>query len=127
MGMVADRVFKVLDTTSNIDDAGTQVADTLKVILSLKKSLLFYEDEEVLKEFRFNVKSEILLPLLVQSGAGKSTIINLLNRIYAIKSGEILIDNVNIKDVTLNSIKTTAVVFQDVFLFVDTILNNITL
>jgi ATP-binding cassette subfamily B multidrug efflux pump len=130
MGMVAaDRVFKVLDTTSNIDDAGTQVADHFKGDIEFKKVYFSYvEDEEVLKGISFNVKSGDTVAIVGATGAGKSTIINLLNRFYAIKSGEILIDNVNIKDVTLNSLrKQTAVVLQDVFLFADTILNNITL
>jgi ATP-binding cassette subfamily B multidrug efflux pump len=130
MGMVAaDRVFKVLDTTSNIDDAGTQVADHFKGDIEFKKVYFSYvEDEEVLKGISFKVKSGDTVAIVGATGAGKSTIINLLNRFYAIKSGEILIDNVNIKDVTLNSLrKQTAVVLQDVFLFADTILNNITL
>ena len=130
MGMVAaDRVFKVLDTTSNIDDAGTQVADYFKGDIEFKKVYFSYvEDEEVLKGISFNVKSGDTVAIVGATGAGKSTIINLLNRFYAIKSGEILIDNVNIKDVTLNSLrKQTAVVLQDVFLFADTIINNITL
>jgi ATP-binding cassette subfamily B multidrug efflux pump len=130
MGMVAaDRVFKVLDTTSNIDDAGTQVADHFKGDIEFKKVYFSYvKDEEVLKGISFNVKSGDTVAIVGATGAGKSTIINLLNRFYAIKSGEILIDNVNIKDVTLNSLrKQTAVVLQDVFLFADTILNNITL
>ena len=130
MGMVAaDRVFKVLDTTSNIDDAGTQVVDHFKGDIEFKKVYFSYvEDEEVLKGISFNVKSGDTVAIVGATGAGKSTIINLLNRFYAIKSGEILIDNVNIKDVTLNSLrKQTAVVLQDVFLFADTILNNITL
>lgn len=130
MGMVAaDRVFKVLDTTSNIDDAGTQVADHFKGDIEFKKVYFSYvEDEEVLKGISFNVKSGDTVAIVGATGAGKSTIINLLNRFYAIKSGEILIDNVNINDVTLNSLrKQTAVVLQDVFLFADTILNNITL
>ncbi len=130
MGMVAaDRVFKVLDTTSNIDDAGTQVVDHFKGDIEFKKVYFSYvEDEEVLKGISFNVKSGDTVAIVGATGAGKSTIINLLNRFYAIKSGEILIDNVNIKDVTLNSLrKQTAVVLQDVFLFADTIINNITL
>ncbi|GAL79427.1 ABC transporter ATP-binding protein [Algibacter lectus] len=62
------------------------------------------------------------------TGAGKSTIINLLNRFYEIKDGVISVDGINIKDVTLESLRTQiAVVLQDVFLFADTILNNITL
>jgi subfamily B ATP-binding cassette protein MsbA len=130
MGMVAaDRVFKVLDTTSNIDDSGTQIAAHFKGDIEFKNVHFSYvDDEEVLKGISFNVKAGDTVAIVGATGAGKSTIINLLNRFYSIKSGEILIDNVNIKEVTLNSLRRQiAVVLQDVFLFADTILNNITL
>lgn len=130
MGMVAaDRVFKVLDTTSNIDDSGTKVAANFKGNIEFKEVHFSYvDDEEVLKGISFNVKAGDTVAIVGATGAGKSTIINLLNRFYSIKSGEILIDDVNIREVTLNSLRQQiAVVLQDVFLFADTILNNITL
>ena len=130
MGMVAaDRVFKVLDTTSNIDDSGTQVAAHFKGNIEFRDVHFSYvEDEEVLKGISFKVKAGDTVAIVGATGAGKSTIINLLNRFYAINSGAILIDDVNIKDVTLNSLRQQiAVVLQDVFLFADTIHNNITL
>lgn len=130
MGMVAaDRVFKVLDTSSNIDDSGTQIASNFKGNIAFKNVYFSYvEDEEVLKGISFDVKAGDTVAIVGATGAGKSTIINLLNRFYSIKSGDILIDNVNIKDVTINSLRQEiAVVLQDVFLFADTILNNITL
>lgn len=130
MGMVAaDRVFKVLDTTSNIDDSGTKVAANFKGNIEFKDVHFSYvDDEEVLRGISFNVKAGDTVAIVGATGAGKSTIINLLNRFYSIKSGEILIDDVNIKEVTLNSLRQQiAVVLQDVFLFADTILNNITL
>ncbi|PTM08861.1 MAG: antibiotic ABC transporter ATP-binding protein [Bacteroidetes bacterium] len=130
MGMVAaDRVFKVLDTSSNIDDSGTRIAAHFNGDIQFKKVHFSYvEDEEVLKGISFNVKAGDTVAIVGATGAGKSTIINLLNRFYSIKSGDILIDNINIKEVTLISLrKQIAVVLQDVFLFADTILNNITL
>jgi len=130
MGMVAaDRVFKVLDTTSVIDDSGENIASNFKGDISFKNVHFSYvEDEEVLKGISFDVKAGDMVAIVGATGAGKSTIINLLNRFYKIDSGEILIDNTNIKEVTLNSLrKQVAVVLQDVFLFADTILNNITL
>lgn len=130
MGMVAaDRVFKVLDTTSNIDDSGTKVAANFKGNIEFKDVHFSYvDDEEVLRGISFNVKAGDTVAIVGATGAGKSTIINLLNRFYSIKSGEILIDDLNIKEVTLNSLRQQiAVVLQDVFLFADTILNNITL
>jgi subfamily B ATP-binding cassette protein MsbA len=130
MGMVAaDRVFKVLDTTSNIDDSGTKVATNFRGDIEFKDVHFSYVDnEEVLKGISFNVNEGETVAIVGATGAGKSTIINLLNRFYTINSGEILIDDVNIKTFTLNSLrKQIAVVLQNVFLFADTILNNITL
>ncbi|WP_347922509.1 ABC transporter ATP-binding protein [Pontimicrobium sp. SW4] len=130
MGMVAaDRVFKVLDTTSNIDDSGEVIASHFKGDISFNNVHFSYvEDEEVLKGISFDVKAGDMVAIVGATGAGKSTIINLLNRFYKIDSGDILIDDTNIKEVTLNSLRRqVAVVLQDVFLFADTILNNITL
>ncbi len=130
MGMVAaNRVFKVLDTTSQIDDKGTTVAENFKGNITFKDVYFNYvEDEDVLKGISFNVNAGETVAIVGATGAGKSTIINLLNRFYEIKDGNILVDGVNIKDVTLASLRTQiAVVLQDVFLFADTILNNITL
>ena len=130
MGMVAaDRVFKVLDTTSQIDDTGTTVASEFKGDLEFKDVHFSYvEDEEVLKGISLQVKSGETIAIVGATGAGKSTIINLLNRFYDIQRGTICIDGVDIKSLTLKSLRAQiAIVLQDVFLFADTILNNITL
>lgn len=130
MGMVAaERVFKVLDTTSHIDNNGTIEIGHLKGQIDFKKVHFNYvEDEPVLKGISFSVKPGETVALVGATGAGKSTIINLLNRFYDIQRGEILVDNVNIKDIHLPSLRRQiAVVLQDVFLFADTILSNITL
>ena len=130
MGMVAaNRVFKVLDTTSQIDDTGTLVAEHFKGNINFNKVVFSYvEDEPVLKGVSFDVKSGETVAIVGATGAGKSTIINLLNRFYEIKDGVISIDGLDIKQFTLSSLRTQiAVVLQDVFLFADTILNNITL
>lgn len=130
MGMVAaDRVFKVLDTTSNIDDSGTIEAKHFKGNISFKDVKFSYvQDEEVLKGISFDVKAGETVAIVGATGAGKSTIINLLNRFYDINSGTIKVDDIDIKDMTLSSLRSQiAVVLQDVFLFADTILNNITL
>ena len=130
MGMVAaDRVFKVLDTTSSIDDSGSEIAEQFKGDITFKDVRFSYvKDEEVLKGISLNVEAGNTVAIVGATGAGKSTIINLLNRFYTISSGDIIIDDVNIKDVTLHSLRRQiAVVLQDVFLFADTILNNITL
>ena len=130
MGMVAaDRVFKVLDTNSQIDDTGTVVAEQFKGDIAFKEVHFSYiQDEEVLKGISFNVDSGQTVAIVGATGAGKSTIINLLNRFYDIQKGTICIDGQDIKTMTLSSLRAqTAIVLQDVFLFADTILNNITL
>ena len=130
MGMVAaDRVFKVLDTDSNIDDVGTIEANHFKGNISFKDVRFSYvKDEEVLKGISFNVNVGETVAIVGATGAGKSTIINLLNRFYEINSGTIEVDGTDIKKMKLSSLRSQiAVVLQDVFLFADTILNNITL
>tara|TARA_R110002050_G_scaffold4573_2_gene22123 strand:+ start:34851 stop:36617 length:1767 start_codon:yes stop_codon:yes gene_type:complete len=130
MGMVAaNRVFRVIDTTSQIDDIGTYVAEHFKGDITFDTvSFSYVDDEEVLKGISFDVNAGDTVAIVGATGAGKSTIVNLLNRFYEIKDGVISVDGINIKDVTLLSLRTQiAVVLQDVFLFADTILNNITL
>tara|TARA_R110002096_G_scaffold45299_2_gene121797 strand:- start:2481 stop:4247 length:1767 start_codon:yes stop_codon:yes gene_type:complete len=130
MGMVAaTRVFKVIDTTSQIDDTGTYIAEHFKGQIKFDNVHFSYvEDETVLKGVSFDVNQGNTVAIVGATGAGKSTIINLLNRFYEIDRGVISIDGMDIKEVTLSSLRTQiAVVLQDVFLFADTILSNITL
>ncbi|RNC86689.1 MAG: ABC transporter ATP-binding protein [Winogradskyella sp.] len=130
MGMVAaDRVFKILDTDSKINDEGKVVAQGFKGDIELKSVRFSYiENEEVLKGVSVDINAGETVAIVGATGAGKSTIINLLNRFYDIDSGAIEIDGTNINQFTLNSLRQhIAVVLQDVFLFADTILNNITL
>ena len=130
MGMVAaDRVFKVLDTSSQIDNIGTEVASEFRGDIAFENVHFSYvPDEKVLKGVSFDVKAGQTIAIVGATGAGKSTIINLLNRFYDIQDGTIAIDGTDIKSLTLNSLREQiAVVLQDVFLFADTILNNITL
>jgi ABC-type multidrug transport system fused ATPase/permease subunit len=130
LGMIAaNRVFEILDTQDQIQDTGTIEAPIFSGNIQFKKIRFGYiADEEVIKGIDLEVTAGQTIAIVGSTGAGKSTIINLLNRFYEISSGTIYIDNHNIENYTLDSLrKQIAVVLQDVFLFADTIFNNITL
>lgn len=130
MGMVAaNRVFKILDTDSQIEDSGTIEKVAIKGNIEFEEVRFGYiENEEVLHGISFNVQAGETIAIVGATGAGKSTIINLLNRFYEINSGVISVDGVPINEYTLTSLRSKiAVVLQDVFLFADTIANNISL
>ncbi|HET8839062.1 MAG TPA: ABC transporter ATP-binding protein [Flavobacteriaceae bacterium] len=130
MGMVAaNRVFGIMDTKATIPDTGKMEVKNLVGEIQFKNVRFGYvPGEDVLKGISFEVNAGETVAIVGATGAGKSTIINLLTRFYEINSGEICVDNIPIKDIKLNSLRDEiAVVLQDVFLFADTILNNITL
>jgi subfamily B ATP-binding cassette protein MsbA len=130
MGMVAaERVFKVLDTDFKINESGNKIANNLRGDIQFKNINFSYnESETVLKGISFEIKAGTTTAIVGSTGAGKSTIINLINRFYEINSGDILIDGINIKEFTLSSLRDQiGFVSQDVHLFSDTILHNITL
>ena len=130
MGIVAgERVFKVIDTDSSIAKNGTIKAGNLQGSISFKDVRFSYvKDEEVLKGISLNVQPGQTIAIVGATGAGKSTIINLINRFYEIDSGTIAIDGIPVDEYTLVSLRNqVAIVLQDVFLFSDSILHNITL
>jgi ATP-binding cassette subfamily B multidrug efflux pump len=130
MGMIAaNRVFDILDTDKDIQQDGTVIANHFKGNIRFENVRFSYtEKEEVLKGITLRVREGETIAIVGATGAGKSTIINLLNRFYEINSGAIYIDNQNINDFQLESLRQQiAIVLQDVFLFADTIHNNITL
>ena len=130
MGMVAaNRVFGILDTDSTISDVGEKELQSIKGNIEFKDVRFSYvEGEEVLRGVNFTANAGETIAIVGATGAGKSTIINLLNRFYEINSGTIAVDGINIKDVTLKSLRAEiAVVLQNVFLFADTIMHNIKL
>jgi ATP-binding cassette, subfamily B, multidrug efflux pump len=130
MGMVAaDRVFKILDEDESESDSGAYTtAQIVGNILFEDVKFSYIKGEQVLKGISFDVKQGETVAIVGATGAGKSTIINLLNRFYTIDGGAILIDGININEYKLEALrKNIAVVLQDVFLFADSIYNNIIL
>lgn len=129
MGMIAaNRIFDILE--SDLSQQNGKIEDfSLHGKIEFKDVRFGYkEDEEVLKGINLKINQGETIALVGATGAGKTTIINLLNRFYEIKSGEIFLDGKNISEYDLGSLrKQVSVVLQDVFLFADTILNNITL
>jgi ATP-binding cassette subfamily B multidrug efflux pump len=130
MGMVAaDRIFKIFETQSKIEDQGTLAPEKIKGDISIEKLHFSYiPDQEVLHGISLEIKAGETIAIVGATGAGKSTIINLLSRFYEFDTGDIKIDGVSICDYDLQSLrKHVAVVLQDVFLFADSLFNNITL
>lgn len=130
MGMVgAERVFKVLDTDEVTVNTGTEKPAKLDGNIKFEKVWFAYNDENyVLKDLSFDVKAGETVALVGATGAGKSSTINILNRFYEVKKGDITVDGIRIEDFELDYLRSNiATVLQDVFLFSDTILNNITL
>jgi len=130
MGIVsAERVFKVLDTNEEMEDTGIMEFKTVNDKIELRNVWFAYRDENyVLKNISLSIRAGETVALVGSTGAGKSTIINLLSRFYEYDKGEILIDGHNIREYSLESLRlNTGVVLQDVHLFNDTVYNNITL
>lgn len=130
MGIVSsDRVFKVLDTNEIIEDTGTLVFEKVNDQIEFKDLWFAYTDDNyVLKNINLQIKKGESIAFVGATGSGKSSMINLLSRFYEYAKGDITIDGKSLKDYTLTSLRmNTGVVLQDVFLFNDSILNNITL
>lgn len=122
----AERVFEVMDEPLE-DKSGKKNMDDLKGIIRFKNVNFSYtKEKQVLYDFNLEVKAGQKVALVGSTGSGKTTVVNLLMRFYDVDSGEILIDDVNIKDIDCDSLrKNTAIVLQDTVLFADSIENNL--
>lgn len=125
----ADRVFKILDRDETLPNRGTEILKEVKGEIEFRNVVFSYvSGSPVLKGVSFHSKPGQTIAIVGATGAGKSTVINLLSRFYDIDSGDILIDGRSIYSVELKSLRRhIAVVLQDVFLFNDTIYGNIIL
>ena len=130
MGMVAaDRIFKIINTESQIADHGQWDPQKVEGKITIKDLRFSYvADEEVIRGINLDIQPGEKIAIVGATGAGKSTLINLLSRFYEFEKGAICLDDHSIKDFRLQSLrKHVGIVLQDVFLFADTIYNNITL
>ncbi len=130
MGIVStDRILKLLDSEEYTSNEGTVSPESIKGNVSFKDVWFAYIDQDwVLKNINFEVKEGETIAFVGATGAGKSSVINLLSRFYDIEKGEIRIDGILVQDYELAALrKHIGVVLQDDFLFSDTIENNIRL
>ena len=130
MGIVStNRIMNLLDSEEYIPDEATFKPDKINGAVKFNRVWFAYNDENyVLKDISFEVKPGETVALVGATGAGKSSVINLLSRFYDINKGEITVDGRDIHDYDLSALRRNiGVVLQDVFLFSDTIRQNITL
>lgn len=130
MGMVSsDRIFDLLDDFSDVEKKGKQLLTDVNGGIDFKNVWFSYnKDVQVLKDVSFRIEPGKSLAIVGATGAGKSSIVNLINRLYEFQKGDILIDGVNVKTLDLKSLRSQiGVVMQDVFLFAGTVNENVNL
>jgi ATP-binding cassette subfamily B protein len=125
----AERVFEIIDLEEHVQDVGEVKNCDFDQPIRFEHVSFAYQDELwVLKDILLEIKPGETIAFVGATGAGKSTIVNLLGRFYEYQKGKIFIGNTEIRDIELNTLrKNIAIVLQDVFLFSDTVHNNITL
>ncbi len=136
MGMIAsDRVFKVLDTPDEMQQHNLADLNIDRLSPSIKGNIEFENvwfayttDQYVLKNISFKVEAGHTIAIVGNTGSGKTTIASLTNRLYKVNKGSIKVDNINIDEIGINTLRShISVVLQDVFLFAGSILDNLTL
>ena len=130
MGMVSsDRIFDLLDDFSDVEKKGKQLLTDVNGGIDFKNVWFSYnKDVQVLKDVSFRIEPGRSLAIVGATGAGKSSIVNLITRLYEFQKGDILIDGVNLKTLDLKSLRSQiGVVMQDVFLFAGTVNENVNL
>jgi ATP-binding cassette subfamily B protein len=130
MGMVSsERIFRIFETDQGVKDDGKISAENIRGHIVFENVWFAYRDSDyVLNDISFEVKPDETIALVGATGSGKTTIINLLNRFYETNKGRILVDGIDIREYSLDSLRCRiGMVLQDVFLFSDSIKNNISL
>jgi ATP-binding cassette subfamily B protein len=125
----AERIFEVLDQEENVQDTGNLTNIDFNQDIKFNDLSFSYDGEnDVLKHIKLTIPKGKTIAFVGATGAGKSTIVNLLGRFYEFQKGTIHIGSVEIKELELNYLRSNiAIVLQDVFLFSDTVYKNITL
>lgn len=128
-GAAAERIQEIIDTPNPLKDKKDAITKTgFDSQIEFKNISFKYQDEFVLKDFSLTIPKGKTVALVGQSGSGKSTIANLITRFYHVNKGEILIDDININDITTSSLRNQlGIVTQDAILFNDSIKNNLKL